>query len=183
MEPRRHLMRVLTVEPVSVTGPSHDAIREPLVDSFEEFYRVARDDVARALVLTLGDRDLGVEAADEAMVRAFQRWPRVGAYESPAGWVYRVGLNWARSVWRKRRREVGEVYAEVPIDDDVRDFDVERALATLEVQFRAVVVLRLYLDWSVEATADALGVKEGTVKSRMSRAIAQLEEALEGEDR
>ena len=79
-------MRVLTVEPVSVTGPSDDAIREPLVDSFEEFYRVARDDVARALVLTLGDRDLGVEAADEAMVRAFQRWPRVGAYESPAGW-------------------------------------------------------------------------------------------------
>ena len=46
-----------------------------------------------------------------------------------------------------------------------------------------MVVLRLYLDWSVEATAVALGVKPGTVKSRMSRAVARLEEALGGEDR
>ncbi len=183
MEPLARLVRVRTVEPVPVTGPSDDGKPETLVDSFEEFYRAARDDVARALVLTLGDRDLGVEAADEAMLRAFQHWDRVGGYERPEGWVYRVGLNWARSVWRKRHRETGDVFAVSPVDDRVRDVDVERTLASLEVPYRAVVVLRLYLDWSVEVTAVALGVKPGTVKSRMSRAVARLEEALGGEDR
>ncbi len=150
---------------------------------FDEFYRSARDDVARALVFTLGSQQLGVEAADEAMTRAYQRWDQVRTYHNPEGWVYRVGLNWARSVWRKRRREVGEVYAATPVNDIVVDVDVEKALAGLDVQFRAVVVLRLYLDWSIDDTAAALGVRPGTVKSRMSRAIDRLADQLGGDGR
>jgi RNA polymerase sigma-70 factor (ECF subfamily) len=170
------------VEAAILTDQSKDATAGRVV-LFEDFYRAARDDVARALVLTLGNRELGVEAADEAMTRAYRRWDRIASYDSPAGWVYRVGLNWARSVLRKRRREVGGVYGTVAVDDPVGDVDVERALAALEVPFRAVVVLRLYLDWSVEATAEALGIRPGTVKSRMSRALARLEETLGGENR
>ncbi len=146
--------------------------------SFEEFYRESRDAVARALVLTLGSRELGVEATDEAMTRAYQRWAQVGAYDNPAGWAFRVGLNWARSAWRKRRREVGEIYRDNATYDSPIDIDVERALDQLDVPFRAVVVLRFYLDWSVEETAESLGVRPGTVKSRMSRALRRLETEL-----
>lgn len=153
----------------------------PLQRSFDEFYRSGRDRVARALVLTLGNRELGVEATDEAMTRAYQRWDQIRNYENPEGWVYRVGLNWARSMWRKRRREVGDVYETPPIHDVLLDVDVERALAKIDVRFRSVIVLRLYLDWSVENTAAALGVKPGTVKSRMSRALARLERDLGGD--
>jgi DNA-directed RNA polymerase specialized sigma24 family protein len=46
---------------------------------------------------------------------------------------------------------------------------------------RAVVVCRLLLDWSVDQTAAALRLKAGTVKSRLHRALAQLERTL-GED-
>ncbi|MFW2383778.1 MAG: sigma factor-like helix-turn-helix DNA-binding protein [Acidimicrobiales bacterium] len=150
-------------------------------EHFDGFYRSSRDRVARALVLTLGDQALGVEATDEAMTRAYQRWDQIRNYENREGWVYRVGLNWARSIWRKRRREVGEVFETPPIHDALLDVDVERALAKLDSRFRSVVVLRLYLDWSVEDTAAALGVKPGTVKSRMSRAIARLERDLGGD--
>ena len=35
------------------------------------------------------------------MVRAYARWDKIGAYDNPGGWVYRVGLNWARSARRR----------------------------------------------------------------------------------
>lgn len=153
----------------------------PIRRHFDEFYRNSRDGVARALVLTLGNQELGTEAADEGMTRAYQRWDQISTYDNPEGWVYRVGLNWGRSIWRKRRREVGDVYEPSPVHDQFLDVDVERALANIDVRFRSVVVLRLYLDWSVDQTAAALGVKPGTVKSRMSRAMERLEQELGGE--
>lgn len=51
------------------------ATEEPL--AFEAFYRDERDQLARALALTLSDSHLAAEAVDEAMVRAYQRWERV----------------------------------------------------------------------------------------------------------
>jgi predicted RNA polymerase sigma factor len=74
-------------------------------ETFEAFYRAQADRVYRALALTLGNDDIAREATDEAMTRAYARWSRVGFLDNPAAWVYRVGLNWATSVWRKRRHE------------------------------------------------------------------------------
>jgi RNA polymerase sigma-70 factor (ECF subfamily) len=62
--------------------------------------------------------------------------------------------------------------------DAVVDVDLERALAALSHDLRSVVVGRFLLDWSVDQTADALGVPPGTVKSRLSRALRQLERAM-----
>jgi predicted RNA polymerase sigma factor len=69
---------------------------------FDDFYRACREEIVRALVLTVGHRDLGLEAADEAFARALERWADVSGYENPEGWVYRVGANWARSKLRRR---------------------------------------------------------------------------------
>ena len=160
-----------------------DTAVRPVRRHFDEFYRNSRDGVARALVLTLGNQELGVEATDEGMTRAYQRWDQISNYDNPEGWVYRVGLNWARSIWRKRRREVRDVYEPAPVIDKLLDVDVDRALANIDVRFRSVVVLRLYLDWSIDTTAEALGVQPGTVKSRMSRAMERLEKELGGDPR
>ena len=137
--------------------------------------------MARALALTLGDTGLGVEATDEAMTRAYQRWSQVSAYDNPAGWVYRVGLNWARS---RRRKWVREVFRsespdrEAPPAPEV-DPALDEALAALPVEQRSVVVLRYLLDWSEFQTAEALEIAPGTVKSRLSRALDRLAVALE----
>ncbi len=149
---------------------------------FEDFYAAHRNEMARALGLALRDVSLGAEAADEAFARAYQRWGQVSAYVNPQGWVFRVGLNWARSWLRRMRRERERrpLLAQSHItEDSARDVDLERALATLSDSHRAVIVARFYLDWSVTETADALGIAAGTVKSRLSRGLEQLRDVLE----
>jgi len=146
---------------------------------FDAFYRARRDDVARALSLTLQDGVLGGEAADEAMVRALERWGSVERMENPSGWVYRVGLNWARSRLRLRHREALGDPPDFERFMPVADLDVARALGELPLTHRAVVVLRYFMDWSLEDIAAGLRIPVGTVKSRLNRAHAKLAELLE----
>ena len=141
---------------------------------FAEFYESERDGVYRALALTLRDPELAADATNEAMTRALGHWQKVRGYDRPAGWVYRVGLNWARSRLRKWRREVSGADRERAVEPALPDPDLARAVAALPLKQRAVVVLRFYADWPVSDVAKALRVAEGTVKSRLSRALDQL---------
>jgi RNA polymerase sigma factor (sigma-70 family) len=145
---------------------------------FDDFYRVERDRVARALAITLGDGHLAADATDEAMARAYQRWAKVGLYDNPGGWVYRVALNWATSVLRRRRR-APHPHVERPTEiGPVPEPTVAEALAALDVDQRAVVVCRYYLGLSEAETAAALGIRPGTAKSRLSRALQRLQPRL-----
>jgi RNA polymerase sigma factor (sigma-70 family) len=146
---------------------------------FTDFYRRNRRAVAAALALTVGDPELGAEAADEGMIRAYSRWSSVRGYDNPAGWVYRVGLNWARSYHRRAARLIPFGDHDHAATDAVTDPAIQQALLRLDVKHRAVVVCRLLLDWSVEDTAAALDVAPGTVKSRLHRALQTLQPALD----
>ena len=150
--------------------------------SFDAFYRAEADGLCRALTLALGNADLAREATDEGLVRAYQHWRKISAYDNPAGWVYRVALNWARSRLRKTKREV--------ITDDIRDVAASwstepgllQAIQHLPLEFRSVVVLRYLLQWSTAEVAEALEVPTGTVKSRLARALEQLRVNLADEE-
>ena len=164
---------------MDLAGIEHAAEPIALAD-FDDFYRSRRDRVARALALTLGDAHLAAEAADEAMTRAYQRWGRVGRYENPGGWVYRVGLNWATSVLRRRNRSPKPLFDAATTDiAPLAEPSVLRALAELPVPQRAVVICRFYLGLTEAETAAALHVRPGTVKSRLHRALAHLRTRLD----
>lgn len=151
-----------------------DADAGPGLD-FRSFFAEHHEPIARALAMTLRDDTLAADAVAEGMTRAYERWDEVGRYGNPAGWTYRVGLNWARS---RRRKWVREVFKTDPPDSVTPPVSVEpeldAALAALPVEQRSVVVLRYLLDWSEFQTAEALDIAPGTVKSRLSRALEKL---------
>lgn len=166
-------------------GEARGRRHRPRSRSFDDFYLEHRDRIARAVALSLRDPELGGEAADEAFARAAQRWHQVSTYDNPEGWVYRVAVNWGRSWLRRLRRERDRrplLTSPAIAEDRVVDVDLEQALELLSRDLRSVVVARFLLDWSVDQTADALGIPPGTVKSRLSRALRQLgREMGEGE--
>jgi hypothetical protein len=54
-------------------------------NGFEDFYQAERATLLRAVAFALGDLDLGAEATDEAMARAYERWGDVGSMANPSG--------------------------------------------------------------------------------------------------
>ncbi|MEV7229562.1 sigma factor-like helix-turn-helix DNA-binding protein [Polymorphospora sp. NPDC051019] len=177
-------MEALAADPAAdQTDPVPEVVGRPgRTGEFADFYRSHLGKVYRALALTLGNDDLAREAADEAMTRAYAHWGRVSGLDNPGGWVFRVGLNWATSWWRKARRE------QVRLDDwlhprtagpDPVALAARAAVERLPLKQRGVVVCRVLLELSTAETAATLGISEGTVKSRLSRALTTLRQALE----
>ncbi len=156
----------------------------PVAPDFASFFAEHYRSVATALALTLREDELANDATAEAMARAYQRWDEVGCFVNPTGWVYRVGLNWARSRRRKFLREVFGSESPEPESRPAAEIDPEldAALAKLPVEQRSVVALRYLLDWSEFQTAEALGIAPGTVKSRLSRALDRLAAQMEAPD-
>jgi RNA polymerase sigma-70 factor (ECF subfamily) len=148
---------------------------------FDEFFARHHDEMVRALTLALGDVEFGRDAAAEGFARALERWPSVSGYANPTGWVYRVGLNWARSGRRKFRRERIGMRLTDHAAPELRPSDAQlvAALGHLSIEHRTVVVGRYYLDWSEAQLAEALDIAPGTVKSRLSRALTQLAKLME----
>jgi RNA polymerase sigma-70 factor (sigma-E family) len=152
----------------------------------EAFCRRIRPRLVGTLVLYCNDPAAGEELAQEALARAIERWDRVSTYESPDAWVFRVGLNLARS-WQRRRRAQERVqrklivqlhpYAAVPPAEAtvaVRDL-----VSRLPARQRAVVITRFYAGLSVEETAKVLGCAPGTVTAHTHRALRRLRADLE----
>lgn len=156
---------------------------------FERFCIEEHAAMANALGWALGNHDLGREATDEAFARAYERWSSVSTMDNPAGWVYRVGLNWGRRrIWRRKKEQ--QLLASIDLDEHIAaashgvdiDQDLANALAVLPLKFRAVIVLRHLLGYSERDTAEALGISAGTAKSRMSRGLLRLRTELEKGD-
>src|SRR3546814_3589636 len=74
------------------------AVIEDTHPSFDEVYVRVRPEIARALALSLGDVDLAPEATDEALARAYERWPPVSRLARHEDCLYRVANNWELSI-------------------------------------------------------------------------------------
>lgn len=139
-----------------------------------------RGRLVQALTLYCGSRQVGEELAQEALVRAWERWPEVGAMEAPEAWTFRVGMNLANSAFRRRlaeRRALARTGGPVAAssDPDVAGATaVREAVAALPPRQRAVIIARYFLDQSVDDTAALLGCAAGTVKATTSQALAAL---------
>ncbi len=154
-------------------------IVEDLNLSFDDFYRATYPGLVRALVVGLGGYERGVDAADEAMTRAFPKWTEIRHYDNPEGWCFRVGLNYGRSILRRLGRRptiTGEAWTEANVPNP----ELWSALQRLDRDLRDVIVCRLLLELSVRETATHLRISEGTVKSRLHRAREQLKNELTG---
>jgi RNA polymerase sigma-70 factor (sigma-E family) len=147
---------------------------------FEEYVVARRTALVRSAVLLGCARPDAEDLVQTTLLRCYRSWRRVERAENPDAYVYRVLVNVLRdAAARHWSREVPtELTAahDAPVTgpDLLTGIAVRRALAAMTPEHREVLVLRYYADLTERATADALGIAPGTVKSRTSRALAAL---------
>jgi len=147
-------------------------------EEFAELYDAAYGRVvahAYAITADLGDAQ---ELAQEAFLRAWQRWSRIRRYQDPAGWVVRVARNLALSRWRRARTAARGLWRMGEPDQSPgpgpESVALVRALQQIPAVQRRALVMHHMADMSVAAIAAEEGVAVGTIKARLSRGRAAL---------
>lgn len=142
-------------------------------DSFAEFYRSTRHRVVTVLYALGGDLAEAQDAAQEAYVRAWQRWSKISTYGNPEAWVRTVGHRQLVNRWRKirngvvaYRRHGADAATEPPSENTVA---LVTALRQLPSEQREAIVLHHLMDLSVADIAIETGTPTGTVKARLAR--------------
>jgi len=154
------------------------------VRAFEAFAAESGAELLRVATLLTSDPHLAEDVYQETLQRLAARWARV---DSPRAFCRRVMHNIVIDQGRLKRRQVAEIrLAEGHDDRDPRSADPTSAvelrpalfgaLRTLTPHQREIVVLRYFDDRSESEVAELLGVAPGTVRSTLSRAVAQLRE-------
>ncbi|WP_338403748.1 RNA polymerase sigma factor SigE [Cellulosimicrobium arenosum] len=160
--------------------------------SWDEIVREHSGRVYRLAYRLTGDRHDAEDLTQETFVRVFRSLAGYtpGTFE---GWLHRITTNLFLDQVRRKQRirmeAMGEDDGRYPQRGDAGqpergfehanlDHDVQRALDALSPEYRAAVVLCDIEGLSYEEIAVTLGIKLGTVRSRIHRARAQLRDAL-----
>jgi len=146
--------------------------------TFEDLVRDEAPRLFAALRLLSRDRAEAEDLMQEAFLRVWERWDRVGGMDDPVGYLFRTALN----LHRKRLRRAGvmlrRAIAPAPPFDAIAEVEsrdaVLRALATLTPRQRMSVVLTDLLDYPSAEAAKVMGISASTVRVLASQGRATL---------
>jgi RNA polymerase sigma-70 factor, ECF subfamily len=153
---------------------------------FERLYQASYGKILGTITAMLGDRAAAEDCVQDAFERAYKKWPTWEPLAPAEAWVHRIAINAAVSYQRKMKiREVGEVIRRIGRPGSapdpqvlVENRDIADALAQLPPKQAAAIVLRHYHGYTNRAIAEALGIPERTVASRLAVAKSRLRELL-----
>ncbi|MCW2849199.1 MAG: putative polymerase subfamily sigma factor [Marmoricola sp.] len=150
--------------------------------SFEEFVHATGPRMYRTAVLLCGDHHLAEDLTQATYAKVFASWGRVRRADNPVAYT-RTVLTRTWLSHRRLRRTTEQPVDDLPDlpaphPDPGTRLDLVEALSRLRPEDRAVVVLRFYLDLSVNQTAQLLGISDVATRKRCSRALERLRSML-----
>jgi RNA polymerase sigma-70 factor (ECF subfamily) len=169
-------------------------MQEDDLDAFEAFFRRHRPLIERTAMALTGDPNTAEEVLQDTFLRAYRHRRTLRLDVSPVPWLYRVALNLCYSRLGRRKlpmEPIGETTAatlrdhapeppEVAEREELRR-SIRRGIAALPEKHQLVIVLYYLNGLSLQETADTLGIRLGTAKSRIHYALHALREHLAGE--
>ncbi len=168
-------------------------------EAFAQFVENTSNQVYRVAMKILGNEQDAEDVLQETYLKAFRSLRDFEGRSSLTTWIYRIAVNEALMVIRRRKAQV------VPLDDGDDDQDtgsegmaitdwcclpesdllsaearafLDRAIQKLPVSLRIVFIMRDIEGLSIQETAEAAGLNEGVVKTRLLRARLRLRQEL-----
>jgi len=159
--------------------------------AWEDLLRAHQEPAFRLAYLFLGDPDQAEDVVQEAFIRAFHALPRFDLTRPFRPWLLSITANLARNQLRSAGRYLATLRrfwqaepAQTPHPEALAAQNWEadtlwKAVRRLEFADQQVIYYRYFLNLPVEETAAALNIAEGTVKSRLHRAVTRLRQVIE----
>ena len=165
-------------------------------DAFNILVQRYKNPLTNFVFRFLGDYEACNDVVQETMIKVYRYKDSYSSVAKFSTWIYTIAGNLARTEYKRQRRQnifsindygdehqtydlPDESYRpDVITDSGIKDEIVQKALMKVKETYREAVILRDIQGLSYEEISEILGVNEGTVKSRINRGRAQLQELL-----
>lgn len=160
--------------------------------AFRELVGLHESSIASVVTAMLGPGDDADDVGQETFVRFFNALPKFRGDSSVRTYLTRIAVNLSIDVLSRRRKtlnwvRIGDTQgdADIAARDETKDLEtadlnarIRAIVDELDPAHRAVVIMRILEERSTRETSEILGVPEGTVMSRLKRAMEKLETRL-----
>ncbi|MFN8503635.1 RNA polymerase sigma factor [Kouleothrix sp.] len=160
----------------------------PYTTCIELLYEEYQRPLLAYLTRLVSDREAAEDLCQETFIKALRNWHQRDASASVAAWLYRIATNTAYDFLRRRRRirftplldleppPSGSHSMESRLDEGE---PVQRALAQLPAMYRLPLVMHSCEGHSTQEIAEAMGVSNSAIKTRLFRARERFREAYQ----
>lgn len=165
------------------------------VEAYELLVKRYKDPLTNFVYRFVGDKDTSVDIVQDTMIRFYLNKDSYKSFAKFSTWIYTIATNLAKNELKRRKRKKllsifgdddeqtidlkdNSVLPDVAADSEIKNKIIQDALSKVKKVYREVVILRDIQDLSYEEIAEITGLSIGTVKSRINRGRAQLQELL-----
>jgi RNA polymerase sigma-70 factor (ECF subfamily) len=162
------------------------------IEFFKILFNTHYEKVYRTTYLIIQNEFIARDATQEAFIIAYKQLDNLKDLDNMYSWLTVVASNQAKNTIKKNANcipiaDINELenklaYSPNVIEQKNKEIDLTKALNTIKVKYREVLVFKYYLDLSDQEIADMLELPLGTIKSRISRAKMILKDILESQN-
>lgn len=145
--------------------------------AFDELVRRYQSPVRRFFLnQTLGDSQLSDDLAQDTFIKVYTSIASFRGQASFQTWLMRIAYNVFYDYTRRHRQteDIDQLPERSKTDSPALQMDIYAALALLKQEERACITLQLIDGYDIRKVAEITGMKEGTVKSHLSRGKEKL---------
>lgn len=153
-------------------------------EAFCSLIRVNKIAIYRVAKSILNNEEDIEDAVSEAILKAYKNIQALKHEAFFKTWLIRIVINESNNLYKKRTKEIvvdKEHFRNIKINDNYKDLSLYDAINSLEEDLRITTILFYFEDMKYKDIAKVLNVKEGTIKSRLSRAKEKLYNILKEE--
>jgi RNA polymerase sigma-70 factor (ECF subfamily) len=148
-------------------------------DCFVALCNLLKTKLFRTAKGVLGDEALALDAVSEAIYKAYKGIKKLREPKYVETWFIRIILNVSNDYYRRRKHEI--VMEKVPEGvhyDKKCELEFEQMIEFLEPGLREIISLKYFSDYTLSEISAILNIPEGTVKSRLNRALNLLRQEV-----
>jgi len=120
----------------------------------------------------LGNESLALDAVSEAIFRGFKGIKRLREPKFVETWFIRIIINVAKNFYRRQKHEISmKKMPEGIYHEKHNEMEFNQMIESLQPDLREIISLKYYSDYTLSEIAEILKIPEGTVKSRLNRAL------------
>ncbi|TCN19766.1 sigma-70 family RNA polymerase sigma factor [Mesobacillus foraminis] len=153
--------------------------------AFQELIQNEKNKLFRMAYLYVKNESDALDIVQDTIYKAFISIKQLKEPQYFSTWISRILVNTTLDFIKKNNRLIP--FSDVEVFGDNQSLRIEEkldlveAIGRLEVHYKTVIILRYYKDLSIKQIAEILNCPEGTVKTRLHRAINQLKSDLKEE--